>query len=232
MLFGLLNLKDYFFTLSVWLLIIGSPCFITLFFFVPMGDKGNTVPGACDNLSSCSVIIGIARYLKNNPEIIPINTEIRLLSFGCEEAGLRGAFRYVEAHLEELRKLNTMVFNMDGLDNPNYFRIIEFEPTTKTRHSEEVVNKIEKAANEVGIEIKKFGAGTFERTLGKLSGGSDAAAFSKAKIKAAFLQAADFRSRGKYYHQSTDTIDKLKRGTLEGALRICIAFIMNEAEKN
>jgi len=105
------------------------------------------------------------------------------------------------------------------------------EPTTKTRHSEEVVNKIEKAAEDLGIDIIKFGAGLFERTLGKLSGGSDAAPFSMASIKAAFLQAANFRNRGKYYHQSTDTIDKIKKGTLEGALSICIQFIMNEQNK-
>ena len=121
---------------------------------------------------------------------------------------------------------------MDGLDIPDKFTVIEYEPTTKTRHSEEVIQKILKAAKDIGVPAKRFGAGKLEKTLGRLSGGSDAAAFSKAKIKAAFLRAADDRNRGKYYHQSTDTLDKIKPGTLETALRICIAFIMNEAKKD
>jgi hypothetical protein len=232
MIIGYIIHRDMFLLLSVWLLIIGTPCFIALFFFVPLGDKGNVVPGACDNLSSCSVIIGLGRYLKENKEIIPNNTEIRLISFGCEEAGLRGAYRYAAAHIDELKKLNTMVFNMDGLDNHEFFRVIEYEPTTKTKHSEEVVQKIQKAAQDIGINVKRFGAGKLEKTVGRLSGGSDAAAFSKANLKAAFLMAADFKNRGLYYHQSTDTLEKIQVGTLENALRICIAFIMNEKKGN
>ena len=98
MISGLVIFRTLFFNVAIWLLIIGSPCFIGLFLFVPFGDKGNVVPGAVDNLSSCSVIVGLGRYLKQNIEIIPDNTEIRLISFGCEECGLRGAFRYAEDH--------------------------------------------------------------------------------------------------------------------------------------
>jgi len=225
---GLIKLKSLFFSVAFWTLIIGSPCFIGLFFFVPLGDKGNVVPGAVDNLSSCSVVQGLGRYLKNHREIIPDNTEIRLISFGCEESGLRGAFRYAATHLEELQKYDAYVVNMDGLETPDGFYIIEFEPTTRTWHSEEVIQRLLKAAENVGVEAKRFGAGKLEKTLGRLSGGSDAAAFSKAGIKAGFLNSADWKTRSRYYHQSTDTIDKIKPGTLEVALRICIAFLMNE----
>ncbi|MFX1322754.1 MAG: M28 family metallopeptidase [Promethearchaeota archaeon] len=225
---GLIKLKSLFFHVAVWTLIIGSPCFIGLFFFVPLGDKGNVVPGAVDNLSSCSVIQGLGQYLKNHRDIIPDNTEVRLISFGCEESGLRGAYRYTTAHLEELQKYDANIVNMDGLETPNGFYIIEFEPTTRTWHSEEVIQKLLKAAEDVGIEAKRFGAGKLEKTLGRLSGGSDAAAFSKAGIKAGFLNSADWKTRSRYYHQSTDTIDKIKPGTLEAALRICVAYLMNE----
>ena len=225
---GLIQLKSLFFYVAFWTLIIGSPCFFGLFFFVPLGNKGNVVPGAVDNLSSCSVVQGLGRYLKNHKEIIPDNTEIRLISFGCEESGLRGAYRYAATHLEELRKYDAYVVNMDGLETPDGFYIIEFEPTTRTWHSEEVIQKLLKAAENVGVEAKRFGAGKLEKTLGRLSGGSDAAAFSKAGIKAGFLNSADWKTRSRYYHQSTDTIDKIKVGTLEVALRICIAFLNNE----
>ena len=227
MISGLVIFRTLFFNVAIWLLIIGSPCFIGLFLFVPFGDKGNVVPGAVDNLSSCSVIVGLGRYLKQNIEIIPDNTEIRLISFGCEECGLRGAFRYVEDHLEELRKYDAILVNMDGLETTDKFAIIEYEPTTRTKHSPEVVNKLIEATKTVNIPAKRFGAGKLEKTLGRLSGGSDAAAFSKARIKAGFINSADWKTRSSYYHQSTDTPDKIQPGTLESALKICIAFIVN-----
>jgi len=227
-LIGLMTLKALFLTMTVWLLIIGSPCFIGLFFFVPLGDKGNVVPGAVDNLSSCSVVQGIARYLSKNRDIIPDNTEIRLISFGCEEAGLRGAYRYAAAHLDELKKYDAYVVNMDGLETADGVHVIDFEPTTRTKHSEEIIQKIIKAAEMGGIKISRFGSGKLEKTLGRLSGGSDAAAFSKANIKAGFINSADWKTRSSYYHQSTDTPDKIRDGTLETALCICINFLINE----
>jgi hypothetical protein len=226
--FGLLALKSLFLTIVILLLIIGGPCLITLFFFVPLGDKGNVVPGAVDNMSSCSIVQALARYLKDNRDIMPDNTEIRLISFGSEESGLRGSYRYAAAHLDELKKYDALVVNMDGIETPDGFHIVEYEPTTKTRHSEEVVQKLITAAQDVDIDATRFGAGKLEKSLGKLSGGSDAAAFSKAGIKASMINSADWKNRSSYYHQSTDTPDKIKEGTLEKTLKICISFIMNE----
>jgi len=223
-------LKGIFFGTVIWLLFIGTPCFIGLFFFVPLGDKGNVVPGSVDNLSSCAVIQGLGRYLNTHRENIPEHTEIRLISFGCEESGLRGAFRYVEKHGNELKKKDALVFNMDGLETPDKFHAIEFEPTTRTWHSQEVIQRIIDAAESVGVTVPRLGAGKLEKTLGRLSGGSDAAAFSKAGIKAGFLNSADWKTRSNYYHQSEDTPDKIKPGTLETALKICIAFLINQAD--
>jgi len=229
-LIGFISLKAIFLNIMIWTLIIGSPFIIFLYFFVPLGEKGNVVPGATDNLSSCSVIQGLARYLKKNREIIPSNTEIRLISFGCEEVGLRGSYRYVEAHHNELKKYNTLVVNMDGLEKPDHIYIIEFEPTTRTWHSEEVIQKLSRAAEIVNIEAKRIGSGKLEKVLGRLTGGSDAVAFSKAGIKAGFINAADWKNRSSYYHQSGDTIDKIEKGTLESILKICIAFLTNESK--
>jgi len=91
---------------------------------------------------------------------------------------LCGAFRYVEKHLSELKKNNTLVLNMDGLETPDKFNAIEYEPTTRTKHSEEVIEKIIKAAKQENVKIGRLGGGKKEKLIGKLSGGSDAAAFS------------------------------------------------------
>jgi len=229
-LIGFISLKAIFLNIMIWALIIGSPFIILLYFFVPLGDKGNVVPGAADNLSSCSVIQGMGRYLKKNRDIIPPNTEIRLISFGCEEVGLRGAYRYVEAHHKELKKYDTLVVNMDGLEKPDHIYIIEFEPTTRTWHSEEVIQKLSRAAEIVNVKAKRIGSGRLEKALGRLTGGSDAAVFSKAGIKAGFINAADWKNRSSYYHQSGDTLDKIEKGTLEAVLKIIIAFLINESK--
>ncbi|MCK4380420.1 MAG: M28 family peptidase [Candidatus Lokiarchaeota archaeon] len=229
-LIGFISLKAIFLNIMIWALIIGSPFIILLYFFVPLGDKGNVVPGAADHLSSCSVIQGMGRYIKKNRDIIPPNTEIRLISFGCEEVGLRGAYRYVEAHHKELKKYDTLVVNMDGLEKPDHIYIIEFEPTTRTWHSEEVIQKLLKAAEIVNIKAKRIGSGRLEKALGRLTGGSDAAVFSKAGIKAGFINAADWKNRSSYYHQSGDTLDKIEKGTLEAVLQIIIAFLINESK--
>ena len=227
---GIVGFTSILYVPTLVILIISIPCFITVFFFVPLGDKGNVVPGAVDNLSSCSVIVGLSRFLKSNKEVIPDNTEIRLISFGCEESGLRGSYRYTEAHLNELIKHDTLVVNMDGLETPDGFLVIDFEPTTRTKHSEEVVIKLLSAAESLNIKAKRFGSGKLEKSVGRLSGGSDAAAFSKAGIKAGFINSADWKNRSSYYHQSGDTLDKIEKGTLENAFKICIAFIINESK--
>ena len=122
---------------------IGIIPLIGLYLFVWPGKRANTVPGAIDNLSAVAVVLGLGRYLQKHSEIIPENSEIRLISFGCEEAGLRGAYRYAAAHLDELKDVGE-VFNMDGVMSSGGCMIFSNEPTTRTRHSKEIVEKMEK----------------------------------------------------------------------------------------
>ena len=56
-------------------------------------------PGAADNLSAYALAVALCGFLLRNSSYIPVDTEIRFISFGSEEAGLRGSRRYVERHL-------------------------------------------------------------------------------------------------------------------------------------
>ena len=214
-----------------WFL-IGIAPLIGLLLFVWPGERANTVPGAIDNLSAVAVVLGLGRYLQKHREIIPEGMEIRLVSFGCEEAGLRGAYRYVAAHLDELKQHNTVNFNMDGISSADGCGIFSNEPTTRTHHSKEVVEKVEKVAELVGVPINNFGDSILERLGGLLSGGTDAAAFSKVKLKAVSLSSGRISQFPYFYHQPTDTLDRIERGSLELALKVCIGYILNEAESN
>ncbi|MHA1477535.1 MAG: M28 family metallopeptidase [Promethearchaeota archaeon] len=207
----LVNLFFYelFFLFVLILFLIGTPAFIGLFLFVPFGEKANKVPGAVDNLSAVAIVLALGKILKKNKELVPNNTEIRLISFGCEEAGLRGAFRYVEKHFDELKRFEAECVNMDAIHSKDNITIIDFEPSTRTKHSEIVVEKIVNAAKSSQIKIKASamgGSNTFEKIVGQITGGTDATAFSKAGIKAANISAMDLNKMLKFYHQPADTL--------------------------
>jgi len=230
----LINLFFYelFFLFVLILFLIGIPALIGLFFFVSFGEKANKVPGAVDNLSAVAIVLALGKILKKNKEIVPNNTEIRLISFGCEEAGLRGAFRYVDKHFDELKRLDAECINMDGIHSKNNVSIIDFEPSTRTKHSEIVVEKINNAANSSQIKVKASslgGSSTLEKVIGQVTGGTDATAFSKAGIKAANISAMDLKQMLGFYHQPTDTVDKIEKGSLENVLQICISYIIGES---
>jgi len=230
----LVNLFFYelFFLFVLILFLIGTPAFIGLFLFVPFGEKANKVPGAVDNLSAVAIVLALGKILKKNKELVPNNTEIRLISFGCEEAGLRGAFRYVAKHFDELKRFEAECVNMDAIHSKDNITIIDFEASTRTKHSEIVVEKIVNAAKSSQIKIKASamgGSSTFEKIVGQITGGTDATAFSKAGIKAANISAMDLNKMLKFYHQPTDTLDKIEKESLERVLQICIAYIINES---
>jgi len=221
-----------FFNITVWLVIIISPVIIALWFFVSGGEKANKVPGAVDNLSAVAVVLGIGRYLKVHKDIIPKNTEIRLISFGCEEAGLRGAYRYVKAHFDELSKYNAVDINMDIIQSVKNFGIIAYEPTTRTKHSMEVVQKLVDAAESIDIKAKILGVSFRDKLIGQILGGTDATPFSKSSIKAANISSLDFKKYFKFYHQPTDTLEMIEKGALENALKVCLAYLMDFSSNN
>ena len=224
-----LDIYKSFFIFTLILFILGIPSLVALFFFVSFGEKANKVPGAVDNLSAVSIVLGLGKFLEKNRELIPENTEIRLISFGCEEAGLRGAYRYVEKHLDELKNLDAECVNMDAIQSPNSISIIDFEPSTRTHHSEIVAQKLIKAAQNAKLNVRTSslgGSGSLEKIFGQISGGTDATAFSKFKVKSANISAMDLKKMLDFYHQPTDTVDKIDKGALENVLKLCINYIL------
>ncbi len=232
----LVNLFFYelFIVFILTLFVIGIPAFLGLFFFVSSGEKANTVPGAVDNLSAVAIVLAIGKYLSLHKNIVPKNTEIRLISFGCEEAALRGAFRYVSAHFNELKKYDAECVNIDAIQSKNNVTIIDFEPSTRTKHSEVMVRKLKEAAKNAKIKVNESalgGSGKIDKLFGQITGGTDATAFSKAGIKALNISAMNIKEMLQFYHQPTDTIDKIERGSLEAVLKLCIAYITTFIDK-
>jgi aminopeptidase YwaD len=178
------------------------------------------VPGAFDNLSAVSVALGIGKYLaenKKNLEIYPKHTRVYLISFAGEEAGLRGAKRYVQSHYKQIKDSGALFVNMDGIGEQDNVIIAKNELLIGARHNKQMVEKLFEIAQNA-----KIGA-----VIGTLPfGATDAAAFSKKHLPATVIMAYPHKlSLPKYYHTRLDTPDVVEKEALGQALQICTEYL-------
>ena len=154
------------------------PAILFAMFFNLGRKNGGTVPGAADNLSASALVVAMCRFLVNNPSFIPSDTEIKFISFGSEEAGLRGSRRYVERHLEELKHLDARLLNFETIAYPEIG--IMTTDVAGVKNCPAMVNSVAAAAERAGVpyKVKPYPAG---------GGASDAGTFSKAGLKATTL---------------------------------------------
>jgi len=193
-------------------------CFIPIAVFYLFFHSYKPVPGAFDNLSAVSIVLGIGKYLSENRNgaVFPNHTRVLLVSFAGEEAGLRGAKRYVKKHIKELHK-NTVVLNMDGIANKDNILITKNESLIGAKHDKTINEKLLKIANDLNIKAK-LGAIPF--------GATDAAAFSLKKIRATNISAFKFGFHLPYfYHTRFDTPDVVEKESLGQVMQICLEFL-------
>ncbi len=176
--------------------------------------------GAFDNLSAVAVTLGIGKYLKenkNNPDIYPKHTRVRLISFAGEEAGLRGAKRYVKAHYDELKEGRTILINMDGIAVKDSIIIVKRELLVGAKHDPDLVNRLYRIAQDLNI-------GSFRGTLP--FGASDAAPFSKQGLRAVYIMSYVYQLKlPEYYHTRLDTPEVVDKESLGQVLQICLEYL-------
>lgn len=187
--------------------------------FFTMGKKnGGTVPGAADNLSASALVLSMCRFLVKNPSFIPDDTEIRFISFGSEEAGLRGSRRYVERHLDELKRLDTRLLNYETVAYPE-ITILTSDVNGTVKHSSEMVKSAVAAAERAGVPytVKPGLVGT---------GGSDAGPFSQAGLKATTLMPFKMPQQMiAFYHQKWDKPEVLSMEPLLNVLKLTFEWV-------
>ncbi len=202
-----------------WLLLAFPllPAIIVPLFFTHGWKGGGIVPGAADNLSGSALAVAACRFLAKNPSQIPDDTEIRFISFGSEEAGLRGSRRYVQRHLDELKRLDARVLNIETVADRD-ITILTAEGNGSVKSAPEIVTSLVAAAERAGIPYK-----TQAPWLGAVN---DSAPFSQAGLKAttaiAFRmpqQAIDF------YHQKWDRPEILSSEPLHSVLKLACEWI-------
>jgi hypothetical protein len=198
-----------------------APSIIFAVFFARGRKNGGNVPGAADNLSACALAVAMCRFLVENPACIPDDTEIRFITFGSEEAGVRGSRRYVERHLDELKRLNARLLNFETIAHPE-IAILTSESNGTVKNSLEMVKSVVAAAQRAGVPYMVKPA-----TLGT---GSDAGPFSRASLKATTLLGFNMQQMVAFYHQKWDTPEILTIDPLFNVLKLAFEWVRSGGE--
>jgi hypothetical protein len=178
---------------------------------------GGTVPGAADNLSASALAVAMCRFLVQNPSYIPDDAEIRFISFGSEEAGLRGSRRYVARHLDELKRLDARLLNFETVAHPEIV-ILTSDVNGTVKNSPEMVKSVIAAAQRAGVP--------YQVKPSFIGGGSDAGPFSEADLKAANLLPFQMpQQMVAFYHQKRDRPEILTIEPLFNVLKLTFEWI-------
>lgn len=202
-----------------WVLLVYPivPAIIYVAFATRGRKNGGNVPGAMDNLSACAITVVMCRFLAENPSYIPDDTEIRFITFGSEEAGLRGSRRYVERHLDELKRLEARLLNYEMVVHPE-IAILSSEVNGTVKNSPEIVKSVVAAAERAGVPYRVQPA--------FLGTASDAGPFSRTGLKATTLNPFKFPQQlVAFYHQKWDTPEILTIEPLLNVLKLTFEWV-------
>ena len=199
------------------------PSILFALFFNLERKDGGTVPGAVDNLSASALAVAMCRFLVKNPSTIPPDTEIQFVSFGSEEAGLRGSRRYVERHLDELKRLDARLLNFEMVAHPE-IAICTSDVNGTVKNSPGMVESAVAAAERAGVPYKVKPA--------SLGIATDASPFSQAGLKATTLLPFKVpQQQVAFYHQKWDGPEILTIEPLLNVLKLSFEWVRNGGEK-
>jgi hypothetical protein len=203
--------------------VIGFVC-IALYPFVGLNLFFHTysvVPGAMDDLAGISVVAGVAKALANagNGGGLSLeHTEVRLLAASSEEAGLRGAKRYVQAHRAELAALPSYGIFVDGVCDERFLTVVNRELFTGARHDPRLVQLAKDVARNHGWPLREHAIPL---------GATDAAAFSLAGVPSVCLLCQDTRRLPPNYHTRLDTIEHVRHESLTVMLQMVLDMLQS-----
>ncbi len=173
-----------------------------------------SVPGANDNLSGCLSVMSVLKLL-NESDIRFENTEVRVILSGSEEAGLRGAKAYAEAHKHELREIETVVVACDTKRDLKVMAVYDRDLSGTLKHDKQVKELVKQAAANCGWDIPYASI---------YLGACDAAAFTQKGIKATGFAAMD-PTPPRYYHTRLDAPDMLVPEALKVGAEILLETV-------
>lgn len=195
--------------------LIFVPFLVGLYFMV---NYRRVVDGANDNLSGCYMGIALLKALKDEG-IEFENTELGVVLTGSEEAGLRGAKAWCEAHKGEFDDVPTFIFSFDTIHDPKFLMVNYRDLNGTVKADTDASDLFMEAADELGIQCKKG-------MVPPLGGATDSAAFAQGGFRAAGITGLNHKLES-YYHTRRDSYDNMN---LDG-LADCFAATVKVLEK-
>jgi Zn-dependent M28 family amino/carboxypeptidase len=197
------------------LFVLLTPALVT--YYDMHGDE--PVDGACDNLSGVAIAYDTFRSFADanaRGKSILKNTRIKFVSFGSEETGLTGSFKYAELKADELHKENAHIINIDSIRTPEEVCIITGETMNGTKYSKLLIDRVEKGFSSLSIPVKK-GATPI--------GGTDGVFFVRAGLPAVSLIGLSMGKLDPTYHTRRDVIENLNPLALENVKNGLAEFV-------
>ena len=193
--------------------LIFVPFLIGLYF---MWNKHRVVDGANDNLSGCYMGIAILKALQDEG-IEFENTEIGVILSGSEEAGLRGAKAWCEAHKGEFDDVPTFIYSYDTIHDPKQLMTNYRDLNGTVKADKDVSDLFMECAEELGIFCKKG-------WVPPLGGATDSAAFAQAGFRATGITGLNHKLED-YYHTRRDTYDNMNLEGLAGCFAVSVKVL-------
>ena len=194
--FGVADISDPIVKAALWGLIF-VPFLFGLYFMV---NYRRVVDGANDNLSGCYMGIAILKALKDEG-IEFENTEIGVVLTGSEEAGLRGAKAWCEAHKGEFDDVPTFIFSYDTIHDPKFLMTNYRDLNGTVAADKDVSDLFMEAAEAVNVPCKKG-------WVPPLGGATDSAAFAQAGFRSTGVTGLNHKLES-YYHTRRDSYDNM-----------------------
>ena len=212
--FGMISHDVTLFKMALWGLIF-VPFLIGLYW---MWNKNRIVDGANDNLSGCYMGIAVLKALLDQGITLEY-TEVGVILSGSEEAGLRGAKAWCEAHKGEFDDVPTIILSYDTIHDPKYLMTNYRDLNGTVKADKAVSDLFMESAADLNIPCKKG-------WVPPLGGATDSAAFAQAGFRATGVTGLNHKLED-YYHTRRDTYDNMN---LKG-LADCFAISVKALEK-
>jgi hypothetical protein len=211
--------------LSLWgllgaRLLRGAGAFLSLGATAALADIGarRVVPGANDNLSSVGALVALAHLLRERP---PRGVRVLLVSTGSEESFMEGMQAFGRRHFRALPRDTTELVCLECLGSP-LLCLVEGEGMLRMRlYPEEARETLAAAAEEAGVPLVR-GLRTVAATDGLIP--------LRAGYRVSLLGGVDETKFPSNYHWPSDVPDNLDWSSIEGAVRVCEAYVRRRAD--
>ncbi|MBR2350370.1 MAG: M20/M25/M40 family metallo-hydrolase [Clostridia bacterium] len=201
-------------------ILVFAPFIFGLYF---MWDERTIVDGANDNLSGCYMGIAILKAMKDEGIELE-NVEVGVILSGSEEAGLRGAKAWAEAHKEEYQDgIPTWIIGYDTIREPEYLYVNYRDLNGTVKMDKEVGDAFLNAAKELDIQCQASIVPPF-------GGATDPAAFKQAGFTTCGVTGMNHTIQT-YYHTMRDTYDNMSEQALADCYAISVKVLDNFNKK-